>query len=933
MEDSSLLIAQTTIPLGCDVNVFFNNEFNYDKKNGNYGLFKGFSDSLKEYSIDYKKSTKSEWDTLYVPIPYLIFGSYDLAILSLIDDFSLGNRIFGPLHTYRTPISNYNYKYQIISGIANNISDKYGSITDFAKRTFLSKENIRPWLAITRLKINNGLLIGTGVKIIELIQNYISYLITKNYYLSKLDLISILSFDSYEITVVAFSDKYSLITELISEIRTSSIERICALMKINPEIFKISLLGKYYDHQKFNDLRNCHIFTNTHTTIGVDLRSLYSNIKLDETVNLLVKLDVKPGHLGNVLNLISKIKHTNISLCPGESTLLLSSQFNDSELFIPTGHEISSIKGIYNHINKIDTLIYTQLDQKDITLCTPEHSISLTLELSKSSISFGIEDIIEIKKKLCSIGFSKVVTDRLIRMLGDYNQCIKDPFLFVYFCELYSFLVNVCNLIHNQVDKISQSISSNSLTSEVYELHKFISLCIDQFEKAYYCRLHQGYNFQDISDINLEFNGGIQNLLSGYNEFYAALTKLVAESYNKSLPESFILVSTDDRISSDWPRIRINYMQLFHPELFFSVMGKEAFNNVFASYLPDDIHNSFENQFLTTSQSFSFFLNRLELSADFKDTLNTFIKNEGLTYYIVDFLTFRLSYNNDYGQFYYWYMMNLIQTPEVYGPQKKPDKKKFIQMVFRLMLVLFTQKNERIINDFARDIFYVPFDSILSEHWRSCIQDFRTLFEFKPFLKGNSTIDINNVQPILLIFKDISCTANSIFIKLLKQENPKEKYDYSLALRRISKINTLRNSYLKSLNEGIPVFYDNAQSPTEFISAISLAYLTLCSPPEINKRQAMNGKKHTSKPSMQFINYVQKRDSYGLPINIQKLPHIVKRAKVCSPFLIDMQGGVFTISFTERKFYLRIRSMMIMSMMDFALKRKIRYFTKENICP
>lgn len=107
---------------------------------------------------------------MYEPYQYNLFGNYNLAVLSLIDGYAFGNRSFHMGHGYRDNVNeSTNYRYQVLTGIGCNIDDT-NYIARKAEETFLRTSDRYPFIGITRLTLNNGFLIGTGMELPQAIR-------------------------------------------------------------------------------------------------------------------------------------------------------------------------------------------------------------------------------------------------------------------------------------------------------------------------------------------------------------------------------------------------------------------------------------------------------------------------------------------------------------------------------------------------------------------------------------------------------------------------------------------------------------------------------------------------------------------------------------------------------------------------------------------
>jgi hypothetical protein len=105
----------------------------------------------------------------YIPKGYALFGPFDLAVLSLVDDFEIGTRTFrayDPMLLAGGQESAYNFRHRTLLGATPLYGDAV-TVADLARDTFLC-ENRLPYLAICEVKLNNDLVVGLGLDFLGL---------------------------------------------------------------------------------------------------------------------------------------------------------------------------------------------------------------------------------------------------------------------------------------------------------------------------------------------------------------------------------------------------------------------------------------------------------------------------------------------------------------------------------------------------------------------------------------------------------------------------------------------------------------------------------------------------------------------------------------------------------------------------------------------
>ncbi len=105
---------------------------------------------------------------LYRPVPYCLFGDFDMAIFSLIDDFSFATKKFKPSS------HSAGYKYQINTGIIPIVEvydEKHTRVHIFKNEAipdFFSGKEFYPFTGVASIKLNNAMLVGLGQSFIKL---------------------------------------------------------------------------------------------------------------------------------------------------------------------------------------------------------------------------------------------------------------------------------------------------------------------------------------------------------------------------------------------------------------------------------------------------------------------------------------------------------------------------------------------------------------------------------------------------------------------------------------------------------------------------------------------------------------------------------------------------------------------------------------------
>lgn len=704
LNDCGVFVGLTTVPLG--------SEKDFYEQQIEEGIFAQYKKNLEKNLAHFgTKTTGSERvfkrafkDYFYVPKSYALLGNYDIATIALVDDTSFSSRVFHPYnHLIRKKISRGqepdNFTYKTIVGAVSDFSGKNNDghfLIDKAKQTFLQSkkekiapQSVFPFLGICSLKINNGLLIGTGNLTLELILKAIKNKVdgSIDYIGGDLDYLVIQSFSWNELTILFFSNSYKKITDQILQIREmnlgdlktydlekyEAIERNCLLKAIKEQ-------GKESETAEYAPL-----FANTLTSIGFDLDLLLTKGRVanyfkkwdTNDLNLYTKLYVQPGQLKAVVpklkNLLSKNKKATdrIKLLIGGRGDYLYADENDFETFRRLLQTIALDKrlDLKKHIKKIYTIPEISFEL--------EHVLDVASDVPKdykdfpsylNAYTFKIKEINNIRRDLKRCRVSKILRDKVVNIFITYNDCIQDPVLFGYFIELKPFLDRVIIDIQNY-NESKEYFQITDVSKELDEMCEY-------FEKAHRNRFHQSYIMNEITDYNIEFNGGIQQIVSAFDGTYKSISNILGDDGSY---QSFVYVTGYSGVDSNIYNVRLNYYHLFQPELFVANVTHEAANKLLDQRAYQELNDLYDN-----------------ILADDQYPV-------AVSYFLVDILTFYLAYNRDIRLFFYWHWSTFLQTSLYYNKDGAINENLFLQFLLRMML-LVKFADQKSGNNYAKEL-------------------------------------------------------------------------------------------------------------------------------------------------------------------------------------------------------------------------------------
>src|SRR5262249_44686409 len=137
LADAGIAIGLTSLPFRRELE-FYTNEIADS-------LFPHYWEAVRNNFSQMKRTPfHSEFDEyFYKPAPYYLFGSFDLAVLSLVDDFEMMARTFRAFDPMLSSVTDKpypeNFFYKVITGPTPQFKSN-DSIVRIAARTFLNDE-------------------------------------------------------------------------------------------------------------------------------------------------------------------------------------------------------------------------------------------------------------------------------------------------------------------------------------------------------------------------------------------------------------------------------------------------------------------------------------------------------------------------------------------------------------------------------------------------------------------------------------------------------------------------------------------------------------------------------------------------------------------------------------------------------------------------
>jgi len=684
--DLGVFIGMATLPIGSE-NIFLENPLirlfeEYKKKTS--------EESASSDAQDYKDSFEAYF---YKPIPYYLFGNFDIGLLSVVDDFTFSSRYFHPYSQLlkdedENALENdENFTFKAINGL---IPDYKNSNTTPKALYSLIESNDLPLLGIVNLKLENSLLIGSGNFFTSLIIDKINRVLAKYKNLSYQILYN---WSWNEITLLCFSDSYKRMTDAVIKVRSLKLEELVEGIDGAENEKDLNESYKYLkDNALFtkNPNKECEgkpiekvrVFAHSHSTYGFKY-DLYAGgdskpngFPSNERLDFFIRWYAKPGHSNDIKDELIKqgLANNDLKLTVGKGDIGYTVQKTLKELvsylrellgdgdYVPKKDEAQKDEGkkdypFLNYVTKIHTILLlnsTSIENNKGTQGKVEEYCPFNNGLKR--YAFPLKDINKIAKDLRYLRLSKAISEKVVNMYVIFNDGIQDPIQYGYFIELRSFL----DALKNKIDEITNSVKSTQYRQDqkwtVLKITEYLNSFIKEFSVANQNRFGQTYVMDDISDYNIFFSGGIQQLLVAYDNCYKTLTHYFGDKEKIS----FTTVEGETDIVSSYFRVRLNYFHLFQPEMFALVAVHEAANDYFDRL---------------GSEGFNKLFKGFHKWIDYKTSIKS-IPDSIKEYSIKDILTFVVGFHANDDLFFYWFWGNFLQNPFYY--EFCPNEKKYI---------------------------------------------------------------------------------------------------------------------------------------------------------------------------------------------------------------------------------------------------------------
>lgn len=697
-------------------------------------------------------NNRDEFQKLYEPIKYYLFGSYDIAYISLINNFEFAQKLQVKLD------SNIPYSYQTVTGIT------YNEITD------LGGLNDLDFLGVVNLKLNNKFLIGNGSEFIDEVKIVLNkILVDKNegYY----NIIQ--TFSWFEISIIILTNNHDYVFEKVEQIRELQVKN-----NISSKICQNSLS---FDESNPEIILESNIFSDSQTYFGISKREFdksdaeraqnrprWCEVKLESEI----EWQIKPGHFGYLKQYLQEknIINTNLTkLITGKTDYIMSSRFENLEqvhkLHLETINENSEL---HSHTRNIKTKIYytSQIQSRKFSPCIESSGIIIPTKSTRELI-FGrqIFDKKEINRKLKSLKISSQLRENILKLFYLYDNGKEDYVLAIYFYDFYYFINYLDRLISEKANKLSKFFENQVKPEDVSIIEDEFFKYIEIFNTSYDIKVLNTYKYEDISEINLDFNNSIQQLISAFTT--------IANEYNRILfdQDDYSIIQTNPK-STVGNSININYnvYDIIHPEFIYFTLPKEILNKALYIEYSNEL-GSCKNDLTQLKEQF--YSIKENISNEHNANYNSYIAellSSGIfdfDYFFIDCIRFQVSQSIDFKLFEYFSWSIILKSTNNNNSLGHINEKQFQNHLIRL-------------------IFLAKFFNYDTIHLKCPLPQFNTYW-LQYFNKSNNEINFifENFQDSIVLMK-----------KLLK--NIKGKFDLLSSAEFKNYLDHI-NSYLQKI--------------------------------------------------------------------------------------------------------------------------------------
>jgi|GEM_PF-4804818 len=629
-----------------------------------------------DYFAKYKEQINSKDRYLYRPLKYFMLGDYDICYISLINNFKFAHRLFEPTSTGGPGVGHFNsHTFQSYSGFARNASEPLENL--------FAEQPQNNFIGVIHLKLNNGLYLGNGLEYIKAIEVYLDGMLKGIPYLLTQ------TFSWFELSLAIFIDKPQDLTNILIKLRTSKFYKIA---KQGDSLFENCLYNCEFFPNK-EDILMASLFSDTNSNIGFHHRLIEANRNTKIYKDFLTKIEskdspiklkteiewqVKPGYVSDLLREISNHEFLRDHFELDQKNLVLGKtdyliQEVDNESIVGNFHLIRDIFRdkdckFFTFARKVRTNVFLAPLEKTFEKCEDTNGGRISSETLLNRLAVPTSDVHNINVQLKSLKVSRQLRSKILKILSNYNNGILDPILFSYFLDFTVFKDRLIDKIFDSYQKIKGDYF------EIKKLEKILDNYVKVFQEGYNVRFLNGYQFENISDFDLDFNSSIQQLLTSYSSVVYAYGKLFYEK------KTYFPILQLNNLDTESDYISINYSvhHLTSPEFVFATLIKEILNHI-------RLDNEELVELLGEIEDLVSELRRFINESYFDDLLDSEMID--INYFIIDAIRCHVTFGGNFKLFEHWFWAYNFQNSSLYDTSGMFNEQHLRVEMFRLMLV------------------------------------------------------------------------------------------------------------------------------------------------------------------------------------------------------------------------------------------------------
>ncbi len=827
-------------------------------------------DVEKSYFSDYKEKFGAD-ELLYNHLKFYMLGDYDVCYISLINNFKFSHRLFEPKSKVDNTVYNA-HSFQNFSGIARN---RYADL-----KSIFKKEVDTFFIGVINLKLNNGLLIGNGLEFIDAVNDKIKELLGDTKFLLTQ------TFSWFELSLVVFINDPAELAEILSKIRMAEFK------DLDHDAFALSD-SLYHDilKEELDILENISLFADTNTYFGFNAKLITNKLESPyikqfkeyiERNNIVLESEiewqVKPGHILHLERLLKESSYLSPyfnfderKVVLGKCDYLLKEHSQDIMANFHLLRHLNFYRknncSLYDHIRKVRTYIF--LDGKNFGGEVKVRKF-FCWDKALDKLAVKSKDFEDIDSRLKSLKISRQVRIKILKVFSNYNNGIQDPILFPYFLDFTIFIRNLVKHIINQTDVAKTGIFS------LKEFETDLNENIKVFQEGYDVRFLNAYQFENISDFDLDFNSSIQQLLTSYGTLVHEYGKLF---YQKTkVPYGPLIQLNNIDTTSNYRCINYSIHHLTSPEFVFSTLLKEVLNHFRLDN--DDLDAEFRKLDSHLTQILSQ-INESYLDDMMEHHLVDF------EYLIIDSIRFIVTFNCNFPLFEHWFWSYNFQNPSLFDTSGMFNEDHLRKELLRILLVKKMYG--------AEDHLICPIPE-LATYWERHFEAVdRTAEHLADELKKYEFLE----------------TINAVVSTYLDNYPESDKNSLAIVeyMDKMERLTVITDHIKKKQRDKIELLIAESDSDNEVLNMERLLFDTLNTQYELNNKGVTLLKRNWESGVV--------LDKYDR-LNSDKL------------YAIDQTGGVYFYDNEKVNLYFTNNAACLFSLIDFSLVKKKEFFLKQQ---